>query len=69
MTTSKFFVREISKKKKKNVRVFYENIDNNIVIRIANVYLFLFLKYGWNMFEIKAPNKITHLPKLYYIRH
>jgi hypothetical protein len=53
MTTRIFFVSEISKKR---TMVFSENIDNNIVIRIVNVYLFLFLKYGWDVYEIKVPN-------------
>jgi len=41
--------------------VFNENIDNDIVIRIVNAYLFLFLKYSWNVYEIMTPNKITHV--------
>jgi hypothetical protein len=42
--------------------VFNENIDdNNIVIRIVNAYLFLFLKYGWKVYEIKTPNRSTHV--------
>jgi hypothetical protein len=41
--------------------VFNANIDNNILIKIVNSYLFLLLKYGWNVYEIKAPNKSTHV--------